>query len=78
MDRSVTPWLIVVLHAPWYNTNYAHQGNGDAMKEAMEGELYKAHVDLVVTGHVHAYERTVYSLSLGPHHQYQSSKLKKN
>lgn len=68
VDRSVTPWLIVVLHAPWYNTNYAHQGNGDAMKEAMEGELYKAHVDLVVTGHVHAYERTtrVYANKVDP------------
>jgi Icc-related predicted phosphoesterase len=55
----VTPWLIVVLHAPWYNTNHAHQGDGDAMKKAVEELLYEARVDLVVTGHVHAYERTV-------------------
>jgi hypothetical protein len=25
VDRSVTPWVIVQLHAPWYNSNTAHQ-----------------------------------------------------
>lgn len=68
VDRSVTPWLIVVLHAPWYNTNHAHQGDGDAMKKAVEELLYEARVDLVVTGHVHAYERTtrVYANKVDP------------
>lgn len=59
VDRSRTPWVIVVLHAPWYNTNHAHQGNGDDMKLALEQMLYEAHVDILVAGHVHAYERTV-------------------
>jgi hypothetical protein len=58
IDRSVTPWVVAVLHAPWYNSNYAHQGEGDAMKAAMETLLYNAGVDLVYAGHVHAYERT--------------------
>lgn len=25
VDRARTPWLIVSFHAPWYNSNYAHQ-----------------------------------------------------
>jgi hypothetical protein len=58
IDRSVTPWVVAVLHAPWYNSNYAHQGEGDAMKAAMETLLYNAGVDLVYAGHVHAYERS--------------------
>ncbi|KAG0554933.1 hypothetical protein KC19_12G131200 [Ceratodon purpureus] len=68
VDRSRTPWVVVVLHAPWYNTNHAHQGNGDGMKLAMEKVLYDAHVDIVVGGHVHAYERTarVYANRVDP------------
>jgi hypothetical protein len=59
VDRSVTPWLVVVLHAPWYNSNSAHQGDGDQMMEVMEPILYQAKVDILFAGHVHAYERTV-------------------
>lgn len=25
VDRARTPWVIAVFHAPWYNSNYAHQ-----------------------------------------------------
>ncbi|XP_017698163.2 purple acid phosphatase 22-like isoform X2 [Phoenix dactylifera] len=57
VDRWRTPWLIVLLHAPWYNTNTAHQGEGEAMRKAMESLLYNARVDAVFVGHVHAYER---------------------
>ncbi|GAV66095.1 Metallophos domain-containing protein/Metallophos_C domain-containing protein, partial [Cephalotus follicularis] len=57
VDRKKTPWIIVVLHAPWYNTNTAHQGEGESMRKAMERLLYKARVDVVFAGHVHAYER---------------------
>ncbi|XP_073392097.1 purple acid phosphatase 18 isoform X2 [Physcomitrium patens] len=68
VDRSRTPWLIAVLHTPWYNTNHAHQGDGDGMKKAMELMLYEARVDILVTGHVHAYERTtrVYANKVDP------------
>jgi 2',3'-cyclic-nucleotide 2'-phosphodiesterase (5'-nucleotidase family) len=59
VDRKKTPWLIVLLHAPWYNSNWAHQGEGDSMMAAMEPLLYAAHVDMVIAGHVHAYERAV-------------------
>ncbi|KAK2997533.1 hypothetical protein RJ639_025582 [Escallonia herrerae] len=59
VDRTKTPWLVVLLHAPWYNSNYAHQGESESidMKEAMEDLLYGARVDVVFAGHVHAYER---------------------
>ncbi|KAH7675619.1 Acid phosphatase protein [Dioscorea alata] len=58
VDRVKTPWLLVLLHAPWYNSNYAHQGEGNSMMAAMERLLYAAGVDLVLAGHVHAYERS--------------------
>ncbi|XP_019196501.1 PREDICTED: purple acid phosphatase 18 [Ipomoea nil] len=58
VDRKKTPWLVVIFHVPWYSSNKAHQGEGNAMKEAMEPLLYGAHVDIVFTGHVHAYERS--------------------
>mmetsp|Transcript_2363 Transcript_2363/g.1695 ORF Transcript_2363/g.1695 Transcript_2363/m.1695 type:complete len:452 (+) Transcript_2363:54-1409(+) len=60
VDRSVTPWILVVMHCPWYNSNLAHVNEEQAvlMREAMEPLLYKYHVNFVMTGHVHAYERT--------------------
>ncbi|CAF2111346.1 hypothetical protein Bca4012_095078 [Brassica carinata] len=59
IDRKTTPWLMAVIHAPWYNTNEAHQGEKESvdMKQSMETLLYNARVDLVFAGHVHAYER---------------------
>ncbi|KAL7615509.1 hypothetical protein Lser_V15G01918 [Lactuca serriola] len=59
VDRRKTPWLVVIVHAPWYNSNYAHQGEKESvdMRVMMEGLLYEARVDLVFAGHVHAYER---------------------
>ncbi|KAJ7976105.1 Purple acid phosphatase [Quillaja saponaria] len=59
VDRERTPWTVVILHAPWYNSNTAHQGEPEsyAMKAAMEDLLYRSQVDVVFAGHVHAYER---------------------
>eukprot|EP00252_Welwitschia_mirabilis_P009066 TRINITY_DN2135_c0_g1_i1.p1 TRINITY_DN2135_c0_g1~~TRINITY_DN2135_c0_g1_i1.p1 ORF type:complete len:429 (+),score=80.94 TRINITY_DN2135_c0_g1_i1:160-1446(+) len=73
VDRKTTPWLIIVFHAPWYNSNLAHQGEGDDMMEAMEPLIYAAKADIVFAGHVHAYERSarVYKKALdscGPLH----------
>ncbi|KAJ6820980.1 putative purple acid phosphatase 20 [Iris pallida] len=56
VDRNRT-WVVAVVHAPWYNTNKAHQGEGEDMMDAMEELLYAARVDVVFAGHVHAYER---------------------
>lgn len=49
----------MLFHVPWYNSNTAHQGEGGDMMKAMEPLLYAASVDLVLAGHVHAYERSV-------------------
>ena len=57
VDKSVTPWTILILHAPWYNSNHDHQGAGNGMLDAMEDLVVGAGVDLVFAGHVHAYER---------------------
>ncbi|KAL3628318.1 Purple acid phosphatase 22 [Castilleja foliolosa] len=57
IDRKVTPWVFVLIHAPWYSSNLAHKGEGESMRKAMEKMLYDARVDVVFAGHVHAYER---------------------
>lgn len=59
VDRKRTPWLLALFHVPWYNSNEAHQGEGDGMMSAMEPLLHAAGVDIVFAGHVHAYERSV-------------------
>ncbi|KAL8462545.1 hypothetical protein ACS0TY_033542 [Phlomoides rotata] len=58
VNREKTPWLVAVFHVPWYNTNEAHQGEGDEMMAVMEPLLHAAAVDVAFVGHVHAYERT--------------------
>ncbi|GAB2272191.1 hypothetical protein Dimus_007011 [Dionaea muscipula] len=59
VNRQVTPWLFVLVHAPWYNSNYAHQGEKESvdMMQSMEPLLYQYQADIVFAGHVHAYER---------------------
>ncbi|KAI3687767.1 hypothetical protein L1987_81470 [Smallanthus sonchifolius] len=59
VDRKRTPWLFALVHAPWYNSNIAHQGEKEStrMRDSMEDLLYNARVDIVFAGHVHAYER---------------------
>jgi hypothetical protein len=62
VDRQKTPWVIVVTHSPFYNSNSWHamgtETQTELMKEAMEPVFYKYHVNFVIVGHVHAYERT--------------------
>ena len=60
VDRSVTPWVISVMHCPWYNSNEAHYGEWQTvtMRQYMEPVLYENHVNMVFAGHVHAYEAT--------------------
>ena len=58
INRIATPWLVVMMHAPWYNTNYAHWMEGELMRQSMEPLLNQYGVDIVISGHVHSYERT--------------------
>ncbi|PKU68064.1 Purple acid phosphatase 22 [Dendrobium catenatum] len=53
-------WLFALIHAPWYNSNKAHQGDGEDMRKAMEETLYAARIDAIFAGHVHPYERFNY------------------
>ncbi|CAL0309952.1 unnamed protein product [Lupinus luteus] len=59
VNRKNTPWLVVLVHAPWYNSNTAHQDEKESvkMKDSMEDLLYQARIDVIFEGHVHAYER---------------------
>lgn len=58
VDRSRTPWVVAMMHAPWYNSNSGHQGESLLMQNDMEEMLYGLGADVVLNGHVHAYERT--------------------
>jgi hypothetical protein len=61
VDKDMTPWVVVVFHQPYVNSNSAHsmQSEGKPMQEAIEDILYNSKVvDLVLSGHVHAYERS--------------------
>jgi acid phosphatase type 7 len=59
IDRKLTPWLIVVLHAPLYTTFLSHpQRASEASAAAIEPLLATYGVNLVLAGHDHAYMRT--------------------
>ncbi|KAM0866478.1 hypothetical protein ACQ4PT_042604 [Festuca glaucescens] len=58
VDRTTTPWLIVCVHSPWYNTNDYHYMEGETMRVQFEPWLVDAKVDLILAGHVHSYERS--------------------
>eukprot|EP00980_Cylindrotheca_fusiformis_P007454 scaffold1537_cov108-Cylindrotheca_fusiformis.AAC.13 len=60
VDRSITPWVLLTLHTPLYNTfnRHRHDPQIAAAKEHLEPLMVKHHVNIVFTGHVHAYQRT--------------------
>ncbi|TRX91135.1 hypothetical protein FHL15_007923 [Xylaria flabelliformis] len=65
VDRSVTPWLIVGGHRPWYTTGGSGCG---PCQSAFEPLLYKYGVDLAIFGHVHNSQRfqPVYNSTVDP------------
>lgn len=58
IDRSRTPWLVVMMHTPLYSSNNGHWMEGELMRRSMEELLFNAGVDVILAGHVHSYERT--------------------
>ncbi|KAK6945163.1 Calcineurin-like phosphoesterase domain, ApaH type, partial [Dillenia turbinata] len=56
VDRKKTPWLIVLMHVPMYNSNEAHFMEGESIRAVFESWFVQSKVDLVFAGHVHAYE----------------------
>ncbi|KAL6758152.1 Metallo-dependent phosphatase-like protein [Haematococcus lacustris] len=58
VDRSATPWLVVQFHAPIYHSYYTHYKEQECFRSVYEDLFYAAQVDLVLSGHVHAYERS--------------------
>jgi len=59
VDRSKTPWIVVGMHAPFYNSNRKHHDEAEevGMRQVYEDQLLFAEVDVIFSGHVHAYER---------------------
>ncbi|CAH9128321.1 unnamed protein product [Cuscuta epithymum] len=58
VNRSETPWLFVLLHTPWYNSNNYHYMEGESMRVQFEPWFVQYKVDIVFAGHVHSYERS--------------------
>lgn len=58
VDRTKTPWLIILMHSPLYNSNEHHYMEGETMRVQFESWFSDAKVDIIFAGHVHAYERT--------------------
>ncbi|KAK0571663.1 hypothetical protein LWI29_019638 [Acer saccharum] len=58
VDREKTPWLIVLMHVPIYNSNEAHYMEGESMRAVFESWFVHYKVDVIFAGHVHAYERS--------------------
>lgn len=63
IDRSLTPWVVVELHRPLYvNEMFWNQNAvGIGMRREFEHVL-RGSVDLVLSGHYHAYFRSCFGL----------------
>jgi Icc-related predicted phosphoesterase len=57
LDRIKVPWIIVVMHCPFYNTfaSHQHEKQEEQMKQHLEPLFVRFEVNIVVAGHTHAY-----------------------
>ena len=60
VNRNITSWIIIIMHCPWYSSNVNHYGDTQTviMRQSMEKLFYEYNVNIVFSGHVHAYERS--------------------
>ncbi|GAB4821362.1 hypothetical protein N2152v2_008408 [Parachlorella kessleri] len=58
VDRTTYPWLIINIHVPFYHTYLDQYKVNEFFRELYEPIFYAHQVDLIISGHVHAYERT--------------------
>ncbi len=60
VNRTITPWIIIIMHCPWYSSNINHYTDKQTieMRDNMENLFNKYKVNIVFNGHVHDYERT--------------------
>lgn len=56
-DRGEHPWIIVFEHYPMYSSNRKHAGD-EKLRTSLEEHLKDNKVDLIISGHIHCYERT--------------------
>eukprot|EP00569_Conticribra_weissflogii_P003835 CAMPEP_0171335206 /NCGR_PEP_ID=MMETSP0878-20121228/5183_1 /TAXON_ID=67004 /ORGANISM="Thalassiosira weissflogii, Strain CCMP1336" /LENGTH=664 /DNA_ID=CAMNT_0011836437 /DNA_START=210 /DNA_END=2204 /DNA_ORIENTATION=- len=68
IDRSITPWVIVMLHCPLYSTFQIHQKEmytTEALSH-LEPILLQHVVNFVIAGHIHSYMRSVPTANFSP------------
>jgi hypothetical protein len=60
VDRSVTPFIVVMGHCPYYSTNSHHYMEWQTLDQQsyFEPLFMENSVNLVLAGHVHAYQRS--------------------
>lgn len=59
IDRTVTPWVFAVFHSPPYTCGSKHQGDSVRPRENFQPLFDQYKVDVVLTGHVHNYQRSL-------------------
>ena len=69
-NRSETPFVVVHFHRPLYCSNDGECSGHNAitLRKKVEDILYSNHIDLVMNGHIHSYERTlnIYNNTVDP------------
>jgi len=60
VDRTRTPWLLISMHVPIYNTFDLHHHDLQivAAREHVQPLLIEHKANMIFSGHIHAYQRT--------------------